>query len=298
LDLAAVRRQNLFKRIELALIALAVIAAALAIVSNLLRNPWQIHWLVIVVPILISIIGAYNGHFRDGNKWILLRGSAESLKREIFRFRAKAGDYSDEKCKQASRESKLAAKMKDILSALEQSEVNKTNIDPAPASDPKRYDFLSPEEYIAVRIDDQIQYFVRKTRTLARKLIAMQLCIYVAGGAGTLFAAFKLDLLVAFATAVVTAFATKLQADQTENSLIQYNQTLASLRNIVSWWKALSRTEKSRRNNISVLVDQTEKALETETAGWVQQMQSALDKLTEKDAPNQVNQQNATVPAS
>jgi biopolymer transport protein ExbB/TolQ len=96
-------------------------------------------------------------------------------------------------------------------------------------------------------------------------------------------AAINLDIWVALATAIVTAFTTKLQADQVENSLAQYNQTLGSLRNIASWWKALSSWEKNRRKNIDVLVDQTEKALETETAGWVQQMQSALDKLTEKE---------------
>jgi len=68
-----------------------------------------------------------------------------------------------------------------------------------------------------------------------------------------------------------------------ETSLVQYNQALASLRNIETWWKALSGWEKTRRNNIDVLVDQTERTLESETAGWVQQMQSALDKLTEKE---------------
>jgi hypothetical protein len=45
----------------------------------------------------------------------------------------------------------------------------------------------------------------------------------------------------------------------------------------------LTSWEKTRRKNIDLLVDQTEKALERETAGWVQQMQSTLDKLTEKE---------------
>jgi hypothetical protein len=54
------------------------------------------------------------------------------------------------------------------------------------------------------------------------------------------------------------------------------------MRNIESWWKALSAWEKTRPRNVDVLVDQTEQTLERETAGWVQQMQSTLDKLTEK----------------
>jgi hypothetical protein len=310
LDFAALRKQTLFRRIELALIVLAVIAALLAILSNLFQTAnAPLHMAVIATPIIISIIGAYNSHFRDGNKWILLRGSAESLKREIFRFRARAGAYSDEQCQETSRESKLAAKLKEILSALEQSEVNKTSLMIAPFT-PKlgnvfsrlslrrkrrpvtktalvnRDAFLSPDEYIEQRIQDQIGYFVRKTRVLSRKLIFMQLCIYIVGGAGTFLAAIHEDIWVALATAVVTAFATKLQADQTETSLIQYNQTLASLRNVESWWRALTKWEKRQRRNIDTLVDQAEKAMEAETAGWVQQMQSALDKLTEKEQPN------------
>ncbi|HEX2611922.1 MAG TPA: SLATT domain-containing protein, partial [Gemmatimonadales bacterium] len=91
------------------------------------------------------------------------------------------------------------------------------------------------------------------------------------------------DIWVALTTAVVTALATRLQADQVETSLVQYNQALASLQNIESWWEALSGWEKNRRNNIDLLVEQVERVLESETAGWVQQMQSALDKLTEKE---------------
>lgn len=286
LDWAARVRQNWFRRIEFTLIVLGVTAALVAILTTVVpvtaRSGRILHWAVLVTPITISIITAYNSHFRDGNKWIVLRGSAESLKREIFRFRARAGAYSDEKCQETSRESKLAARVKEITSLLEQSEVNKNNLDPRPEGQPERNTFLSPEEYIQKRLKDQVGYFVSKTRRLSRQLRATQLCIYVAGGIGTYLAAVHLDVWVALATAAVTALATKLQADQVENSLVQYNQALTSLRNVECWWKALSRWEKGRRKNIDVLVDQAEKALELETAGWVQQMQSALEKLTEK----------------
>jgi len=289
LDFAANRKQRWFRTIEMLLIVLGVFAALVAILTTIFSHSGALHWAVLITPITISIVGAYNSHFRDGNKWVLLRGSAESLKREIFRFRTQSGAYSDDQCQQNSRESKLAAKVRDITSALEQSEVNKNNLEPRPAGDTKRHDFLAPEDYIRERIRDQVAYFVVKTRQLYRKLTATQLCIYIAGGGGTLLAALHRDVWVALATAVVTALTTKLQADQVENSLVQYNQTLASLRNIECWWKALSRWEKNRRKNIDVLVDQTEKALETETAGWVQQMQSALDKLTEKEPSSKVD---------
>jgi hypothetical protein len=197
--------------------------------------------------------------------------------------------YGDAQCVQDSRESKLAAKVKDITAALEQSEVNKTNLELPPARDTKRETFLAPDEYVSVRLRDQTAFYVGKTRKLAAQLTWMQVLIYVAGGTGTLLAAIKFDIWVALATAVVTGLTTKLQVDQVEATLVQYNQTLASLRNIETWWTALSRWEKSRPSNIDLLVDQTEKTLESETAGWVHQMQSALDKLTEKEPVSKAN---------
>ena len=90
-------------------------------------------------------------------------------------------------------------------------------------------------------------------------------------------------IAMASPTAVAATLTTRLETDQVAYSLIQYNQALTGLRNIASWWKALSPWEKGRRRNIDLLVEQTETTLEGELAGWAQQMQSALDKLTEKE---------------
>ncbi len=303
LDEAANGKQTAFRRVEWTILGLAVAATFFAILQSGKSVPhWftvpahsaGVHWFVLIIPITASVIAAYNSHFREGYKWILLRGAAEAVKREIFRFRTRAGPYSDEQCIQNSRESKLAAKIKDITSALEQSEVNKTNIDAKVKSDPARLQFLAPEEYRQTRIEDQVNYFVGKTRKLSKKLRFLQVSVYVAGATGTLLAAINFDVWVALATSIVTALTTKLQADQVENSLMKYNQALTSLRNVDIWWKALSKWEKGRRTNIDLLVDQAEKALEGETAGWIQQMQSALDKLTEKEQPASGGQQHST----
>jgi hypothetical protein len=278
LDAAAIHKQSLFKAMQLAILALGVAATLLAVMQST-----ALHFLMVLTPITISVLVAANSRFREGNKWILLRAAAEAVKREIFRYRAKAGAYSDEQCVEASRESKLASRIKDITSGLMQSEVNKSSIPRIEHPDTGRTGFLDPGDYVTERLNDQINFFTSKTVRLDRKLRRMQMGIYVAGGLGTLLAAFNGDIWVALTTAVATALTTKLETDQLENTLIQYNQALMSLRNIASWWNALSQWEKSRRRNIDLLVDQTEKVLEGEMAGWVQQMQSALDKLTEKE---------------
>jgi len=302
LDLAAVEKQRKFRRIQIGILTLAVTATLLAVAISGQALPvalrsWLfqrlprivtlnihqvLHGLLVLVPITISVLVSLNSRFREGNKWILFRAAAESLKREIFRYRARSGVYSEEQCTQTSAQSKLAANIKDITTSLVQSEVNRSSLPHRPGNNTSRVKFLLPEDYLLERIKDQKDYLVSKTAALYKQLKRMEFCILLAGGLGTFLAAIHGEVWVALTTALATALTTKLEIDQTENSLVQYNIALTSLRNIESWWKALSPWEKTRRKNIDLLVDQTEKTLERETAGWVQQMQSELDKLTEK----------------
>ena len=300
LDNAAKREQAQFRTLQFAAMSLGVLAALFAILSKSVPPFLQvladlIHQvipvgtlkiLLVLTPIILAIVTSYSSHFRNGNKWVLFRGSAEALKREVFRFRARAGVYSDEQCVQISREAKLATKVKEITSALEQSEANKASLELVSTSSESTITLLGPEDYLNARIKDQIQFFVSKTAQLSSRLRAKQTSIYVAGGAATVVAALLPDygVWVALPTAIVTALTTQLQSEQVENSLVQYNQTLAILRNIEIWWTSLTPWEKSRQRNIDLLVDETEKALETELSGWVQKMQTTLDKLTEKES--------------
>ncbi len=310
LDKAAICIQDSFSNMQNWLLILSVIATLLAIAWKV-SLPWGylgpevtafavkygpayrllLKWVVILVPITISVLTAMNNRFRAGNKWILFRAAAEAIKREIFRYRAQAGVYSDEQCKQSSRDSKLASKVKDITESLFKGEVNKTNVvrkekQPAEREDKQlagRSSFLTADDYITQRVQDQINYFLKKTRKLDRRLRFMHTAILIFGAVGTFLAAIGVPIWVALTTTVATVLTTKLEIDQVENSLVQYNVALTSLRNVASWWSSLSPWERSRRRNIDVLVDQSEKILEGEMAGWVQQMQSTLEKLTERE---------------
>ncbi|HEY2466557.1 MAG TPA: DUF4231 domain-containing protein [Terracidiphilus sp.] len=297
LDLAAVEKERLFRATQFGILALTVIATLLAIAisgsglpANLsvpyfpkLSVHFVLHILMIAIPICISMLGAFNARFREGNKWLLLRAAAESIKSEIFRYRSGSGIYSEEQCTQLSAPLRLADNIKDISTSLAQSEVNRSSLPHRNVVDPKRLKTLTPDAYLRDRVEDQIAYFVTKTGNLYRQLKQLQLWILIVGGLGTFLAAINFEVWVALMAALATAFTNKLEIDQVENSLVQYNVALTNLRNIQSWWKGLTPWEKTRRKNIDLLVDQTEMALERETAGWVQQMQSTLDKLTEKE---------------
>jgi len=91
-------------------------------------------------------------------------------------------------------------------------------------------------------------------------------------------------LWVALTTALVAAFTTYLQYRQVEGTLIQYNQAATNLVNVQTWWLALSGEEQAKQENVELLVDHTEKILESELTGWVQQMQDALAALRDQQS--------------
>jgi SMODS and SLOG-associating 2TM effector domain 1/Protein of unknown function (DUF4231)/SLOG in TRPM, prokaryote len=305
LDLAAVEKQRIFRRTQGTILILTVLAALIAILvktaqtyqllaphdSRLQPYGTQIqqtysilHIIMIVIPITISFLVALNARFREGNKWILLRAAAESIKQNIFRYRTRSGLYCDDRPSTISAPERLASAVADITSNLMQSEVNRTNLPKRVVTSPDRMRFLTPDEYIQERVQDQISYLVPKTQRLERQLKKLQIWILGAGALGTLLAAIRLDVWVAVTTAFAAALTNKLELEQVENSLVQYNIAIMNIQNIRSWWMGLSPWEKTRQKNIDLLVDQTETVLDHELSGWVQKVQSALDKLTEKES--------------
>lgn len=309
-DAAAERYQAGFARSQLWILLLGVLAVALALIQTQIfgtEQPagasWEydaLRYAIIAVPILISILVAAANRFKAGNKWILLRAAAEAIKREIFRYRTRAGIYSETERAKASkqadadvtRDARLAERVKAITGQLMKTTVNEAALRPYEGQiPPEMYGAagqddgvsdLTPARYIAIRVQDQLSFFKNKTGTLERWHKRFQWSIFIVGGIGTLLAAIGLELWVALTTAVAGAFAIYVEYRQTEYTLTKYNQTATDLENILDWWMGLTPAEQAYAHNQSLLVEQAEKALENELSGWVQQMQDTLTELQEK----------------
>ena len=169
---------------------------------------------------------------------------------------------------------------------------------------------LTPDQYIKIRLGDQLSYYQGKTVQLEGTLKVMQWSIYGLGGIGTLLAAVGFQLWIALTTTIVGVITVFLEYRQTENTLVQYNQTAADLANLKSWWAALSDQQQQDPANYDKLVEFTEAILHAEMAGWTQRMENALADLYEnqtqtppKNQPTQpgsigTKNQNPPTPAS
>jgi hypothetical protein len=297
--------QKDFNWLQKWIMALGVIATVLVLSKSQFSSFFQsgtiqdgaISLIIIIVPISISILVAARNQFKFGNKWVLLRGGAEAIKREIYSYRTNSLNYSEKQIGTLTRDQVLNAKIEAITKQLLQSEVNLSAIQPYIESDkkpipPKMYGAsvhdkgyvdLTPDDYIKFRIGDQINYYDQRIAQLDLRLRIFQWLIYIMGGIGTFLAAERHELWVALTVALVGLFTTFLEYRQIQNTIIQYNQARTNLENLQNWWIALPEADRMKeKGNIDKLVDTAETILNSELTGWVQQMQGAMTKIYEQ----------------
>ena len=250
---------------------------------------WFIYYGLLVMPIVLTILVTAVNRFKQGNRWLLLRAGAESIKREIFRYRAHSGDYKEVISPAAvpadpgarvpppppTPEQVLAQRVEDVTRRTMRTEVNAAGLVPydkskgfppymsgEPGTD-DGFSALTPDEYLNFRLADQLSYYKRKAVKLERQLKWMQWGIFIIGGVGTLLAAINLQVWIVLTTALVAALTTILGYKGTENTLMKYNQASTDLDNVRSWWLALPAEEQERQENVDSLVDHAEKVLQS-----------------------------------
>ena len=142
-----------------------------------------------------------------------------------------------------------------------------------------RFTDLEADSYIKWRLMDQYNYYRGKTKKLDRQNQLFHWLIYILGGTGTFLAAIGFEIWVAVTSGSVGALAAFMEIRRLEPTLTAYNQAATDLNGIRVWWTALSEDAKKKHENFEKLVNNTEAVIQTENAGWVQEMQDSLAEL-------------------
>lgn len=301
-DEHAKRLQNAFNRFQILILSFGVIASGLAITQTQFKASFAtypianalLNYVLIALPITISVLMAATNRFRFGTKWVLLRASAEAIKSEIYDYRSRSYLYRQDKKEEdiESSRQRLSSRISYISNQLMRTDASlhgfqeyKGPIPPkmdGAAGDDDGYSILSADQYIKIRIRDQLTYYQRKAAKLENQLKNLQWLILIIGGVGTLLAAVGLQLWIALTTTLAGMLLTFLEYRQVENTVIKYNQTTTEISNINAWWMSLTSYQRSDPANIDRLVQQTEDTIHTELGGWTKQMQDVIDKLYAK----------------
>jgi hypothetical protein len=345
-DLSAIKVQKRVNFLRLLILRLSILVTVLAILNSQFKSDeldilffsHEINLLnllktsVIIAPITVSILLAGAVKFDRGVSWILLRGSAETIKQEIYRYRTQVGNYRDP----STRDSNFAQEIQTISERLMKTQVNQGGLswdelqpkkkqslliivykrigaifqkrlnnlsnqlsrlvkwvlripeevpeqnDPNNPQDNDPLSALTAEQYIEFRLIDQLGWYRRKTLALDKKWQWWQWWIYILGGMGTYLAANELDVWIPVTNSIAASIVSFLGFKQFDGTLVSYNQTATNLENILCWWHALTPEDKDKRNNIEKLIESSEKVINSETTGWVQEMRDALTTLYEE----------------
>jgi hypothetical protein len=242
-------------------------------------------FLIILLPITTSIILGIETRFKLGSKYILLRGAAEAIKRGIYSYRA-LNKIKTPPNHLPSSQAELADHIEKVSKILLDSDVKEAAFKPylgsippdmygAEAYDDGRTD-MTPEEYIRVRIADQLQFYNLRTNQYEHRLRRLQILILVLGGLGTFLAAIGAQYWIPLTAVIVSSITAFLEYRQIEPILVKYNLTKASLENVRNWWQTLP-SEQKNDNNTYKLVQEVEAILESENQGWVQYVKQAQE---------------------
>ena len=239
-----------------------------------------LEFFTLIIPISLTAIIAANNRFKPLKKWVLLRSAAEVLKSEIMRFRVTLPLFKDSISRNRL-ENALYQQMDGINENLMQSEINLTEITNRMHQNQENLPepvFLTPDQYLNVRLEEQLGFYSKNVKKLERKLKAFNYSIYILGGLGTYLAAINEQLWIALTTILISFISAYLEQQQTENTLVIYNQAGSLLMRIKNWWDMLSEKDRSNINIIKHLVEITEDALKTESGKWVENMEIAHKK--------------------
>jgi len=319
-DISAVKFQKRFLFLRKLILSLSVVATILAVILQVMKHGstsdvYQlypnniflnylviiINFFVIITPITISVLLAGSVKFGRGVNWILLRGSTETIKQEIYRYRTQVGDYNNVDVN--VRDAKFAQEIQTISERLMKTKVNQSGLvwnglkssnDATFIKDIKQvigeqdsYPFssLTAEQYIDYRLIDQLSWYRKKIVILDKEWQVLQWLIYVLGGIGTFLAAINMAVWIAVSNAVAASLLSFLEFKKLDTTLVGYNQTATNLENILCWWHALTPESKNDPKNRGKLVDNSENVIRAETTGWVQEMRDAMATLYEEKKP-------------
>ena len=85
-DRLAITLRRMFTGFQAAILVLGVTATLLGLIYSQVKQPW-LYWVVVVLPILVSVLIAVASRRAVGQRWLMLRAAAESIKAAIYRYR-------------------------------------------------------------------------------------------------------------------------------------------------------------------------------------------------------------------
>ena len=299
LDKTAMKMTRQHHNLRRSMAVLGVVATLLAVVLEQMSRmaltdtarfmSEMLRFLLIMLPITISVIAAYINKFLGNGEWLTLRAAAEELQKEIYLYRTVLQGHPD-------RTHWLSHRMTDIMRRVYKSMGGQLVLenyegplppyhDPKnPTSDPGFKD-LDGDEYLRYRLINQRDWHRARIRQRQRERQRIQLTILAMGGFGALLAALAGPWVawVAVSAAIASALTGWEQLRGLDETIMIYSRVILELTIVRDEWESNAR-ETRCRENFTRLVRSAEGVMWAQNQKYVATMQDVLAAAEGDDA--------------
>eukprot|EP00854_Cymbomonas_tetramitiformis_P007412 gene7412-8825_t len=224
--------------------------------------------IVALLPVLIGVLLAIDNRFGFGTRAKILTSASQSLTKEIYIYRALMGDYITAPV--SFLQVILSEKVKTIRMNVLGTSVSEGTLlwDAVHEARSRAYRVsekddgiskLSPEEYIQMRLIPLLNWYEANAVVVDKELKAFLALQFIYQGMAVILALVAENkLLVAIPIAIAAAIATHIANKGLMIKLLSYNKAAVSIKNNVSWWRALTAIEQANPLKYDFLVKSTE----------------------------------------
>lgn len=301
LDAASVKRSQAFMRLRRWIATFGVLATLFAIFTAIYPQGYSeiiglvLRVLLILSPIAASVLAAYTNKFYSSGDWLIARAGAEETLKDIYLYRTILQN-------DPSRRTWLERRMGEIQRSVYHGmngelvmEPYKGTLPPPPRFDPKYpncdpgFNDLSGEEYFTYRLENELNWHVKKVNQLQKQRIRLQVLILGSGATGAFLAALgavdnSISIWVALTASLTTTFLGWEQLKNLDVVVRNYSKVILELSIIADHWKNLEGEERTQ-TEFYKMVDAAEDILWSRNVEYIKAMQEALKESNlEKEA--------------
>lgn len=291
-DDASVKRTASYTNLRKWITTLGVLATLFTILVTIYPgNHWLfpaiggviLKYLLVATPIVASLLAAYTNEFFSTGDWLVARAGAEEILKDLYMYRTILRDNPK---RREWLEKRLERVQRSVYRGMNGELVMETFKGPLPPTprfnpgDPKSdngFSDLSGEEYYKYRLENELNWHVKKITTKQRERTRMQLLVYISGALGALFAAIGdgWTIWAALTAALTSAFLGWQQLKNLELVVRNYSKVIMELSIISDHWKNLEAGERTQ-TEVNRMVRATEDILWSRNVEYIKAMQEAL----------------------
>ncbi|NWF64075.1 MAG: SLATT domain-containing protein [Chloroflexi bacterium] len=291
-DDTSVKRTAAFINLRRWITIFGILATLLSILTvfypteNTFLPAWggvALKYLLVASPIIASLLAAYTNENFSAGDWLVARAGAEEILKDIYIYRTilqnspKRREWLEKRLERIQRSVYRGMNGELVM------ETFKGEVPPAPRFSPGKpgndngFSNLSGDEYFKYRLENELNWHIKKVNVKQRERTRLQLLVYISGAIGALLAATggNWAVWVALTASLTSAFLGWQQLKNLELVVKNYSKVIMELSIISDHWKNLEAEERTQ-TEVNRMVRATEDVLWSRNVEYIKAMQEAL----------------------